>query len=141
MLKLLFSLYLTCYACYIFYSREPDFFDGETVAATIIIDSKTKAATAVYNIENKSYSINADYLFRHFENLQSVELIYLPQHPQKADVYSLWGYWFRWGELLMSSILLLAMFQLAVSITKNPTALALANQQETDEIPKRKYED
>ena len=74
------------------------------------------------------------------KNQQQIELIYLPQHPEKAAVYSLWGYWFTWGEILMSSVLLFAMYQLAVSITQNPTAASLANQLKIDDVPKRKYE-
>ena len=140
MLKVLLSLYFTCYCCYIFYTREPDYFDGETTTAIINIDSKTKEAIAIYSIANQSYKVKANYPLRQLINQQQIELIYLPQHPEKAAVYSLWGYWFTWGEILMSSVLLFAMYQLAVSITQNPTAASLANQLKIDDVPKRKYE-
>lgn len=141
MLKLFFTLYFTCYACYIFYTREPDYFDGETINAIINIDTKTNKATATYTVANKTYTINASYPLRALHNQQNIELIYLPQQPEKAVVYSLWGYWFTWGELAMSFILLFAMYQLSVSITKNPTETAIKSQQEVDETAKRKYTD
>jgi hypothetical protein len=140
MLKLLLSLYFTCYFCYIFYTRVPDYFDGETVVATIKIDSKTNNATANYVIGSKRYCINANYPLRKLNEGENLEIIYNPSKPEMAAVYSLWGYWFCWGELLMSLILLFALFQLSESIIKNPAEDLLKGEEEIDEAPKRKYD-
>jgi len=140
MLKLLFSLYFTCYFCYIFYTREPDYFDGELVAAIIKIDSKTNKATANYTIALKQYSINANYPLRKLQDQERVEIIYNPSKPETASIYTLWGFWFTWSELIMSAVLLLGLFQLAVSINKNPTE-DLLQEGVPDALPKRKYQD
>jgi hypothetical protein len=119
----------------------PDYFDGETVTAIVKIDSKTRNAFANYTIASKQYKINADYPLRKFKDEEKVELIYNPSKPEMADVYSLWGYWFTWGELIMSVVLLLGLYKLATSITQNPTEQALIDQLEiVDEEPKRKYD-
>jgi hypothetical protein len=141
MLKLLLSLYFTCYFCYIFYTRVPDYFDGETVIATIKINQHTNQATAHYYIASNQYSFNANYPFRKLQDGEKVEVIYNPSKPETASLYSFWGYWFTWGELLMSSILLFALFQLAVSITNNPSENLVNESNDIADIPKRKYED
>jgi hypothetical protein len=140
MLKLLLSLYFTCYFCYIFYTRVPDYFDGETVMATIKIDGKTNKALANYIVASKQYEINADYPLRKFKDEEKVELIYNPSKPEMAAIYSLWGYWFTWGELIMSVVLLLGLYKLATSITQNPTEQAINDQMETTDEPKKKYD-
>ncbi len=119
----------------------PDYFDGETVIATVKIDSKESNAFANYTIASKQYVINVDYPLRKLKDGESVELIYNPSKPEMAAIYSLWGYWFTWGELIMSVVLLLGLYKLATSITQNPTEEALIDQLEiTDEEPKRKYD-
>lgn len=118
MFKVVFTLYVVCYACFIFYTREPDYFDGEIAKGTITFINQKPIAT--YKVSNNVYSINTDYLFKTWHSNETVNIIYNPAHPEKACVYSIWGYWFTWGELLLSSILLFALYQLAVGITQNP---------------------
>lgn len=139
MIKLLLSLYFVCYSCFIFYTREPDYFDGETATATIKIDSLSKITFAEFKVLENTFRVNASYPLRNFNNNQSVTVIYKLNHPETAVVYSLWGYWFKWGELLMSSILLVALFYLSVSITNNPSPESLKAQQDYVEMPQRKY--
>lgn len=141
MFKLLFWLYITCYACYIFYSREPDFFDGETTTGKIVRDNLTKKKVAIFFIGQKKYTVDAEYLFRNISNDDVVDIIYLPFRPEKAAIYSFWGYWFRWSEILMSSVLLFAMYQLSVSITNNPSATAITTEAEEMNFKKPKYTD
>ncbi len=139
MYKLLIILYVVCYACYIFYTREPDYFDGEIVMATIKIDQSTKSKTAIFSLKHKSYSVDASYPWRILNENEKVKMIYKVNEPEKAVVYSYWGYWFKWGELLMSSILLIALFYFSVSITNNPSPESLYEQQNYVETPQRKY--
>jgi hypothetical protein len=130
---------VVCYACYIFYTREPDYFDGEITTAMIKVDSSTQSATAVFDIMNKTYLVDASYPLRKLNSNQKVNVIYKVSEPETAVVYSFWGYWFKWGELLMSSILLIALFYLSVSITNNPSPESLYEQQNYVETPQRKY--
>jgi hypothetical protein len=108
--------------------------------ATIKIDSKTSNALANYTIASKQYQINAEYPLRKLKDGETVELIYNPSKPEMAAVYSLWGYWFTWGELIMSVVLLLGLYKLATSITQNPTGQAIKDQMETIDEPKKKYD-
>ena len=117
----------------------PDYFDGETVTSIIKIDDKTGKASASYTIAQKQYQVNADYQLRKLNDGETVELIYNPSKPEMAAVYSLWGYWFTWGELIISVVLLLGLYKLATSITQNPTEQALKDQMETTDEPQRKY--
>lgn len=139
MYKLLIVLYVVCYACYIFYTREPDYFDGEIATATIIIDPSTKSEFAVFNVMSKTYQVNASYPLRKLVQNEEVKVIYKVSEPEVAVVYRFWGYWFKWGELLMSSILLVALFYLSLSITNNPSPESLYHQQNYVETPQRKY--
>lgn len=139
MYKLLIVLYVVCYACYIFYTREPDYFDGEIATATITIDQSTKSEFAVFTVMNKTYQVNASYPLRKLVQNEEVKVIYKVSEPEVAVVYGFWGYWFKWGELLMSSILLIALFYLSVSITNNPSPESLYHQQNYVETPQRKY--
>ena len=140
MYKLLLTLYFICYACYIFYTREPDYFDGETTHAFVTLNNKTNKATASYHIQGKQYFIDANYPLRTIENGEVVTIIYNPSKPEVAAVYSFWGYWLTWGELCFSIIALFISYQIAVSITSNPTAESLKEQQTIDDTPKAKYE-
>ncbi len=139
MYKLLVILYVVCYACYIFYTREPDYFDGEIATANIKIDQLTKSEVAVFNVMDKTYFVNASYPLRKLIQNEQVHVIFKVNEPEVAVVYSFWGYWFKWGELLMSSILLLVLFYFSVSITNNPSPESLYEQQNYVETPQRKY--
>ncbi|MBS4043004.1 MAG: hypothetical protein KGZ59_04250 [Chitinophagaceae bacterium] len=139
MYKLLIILYVVCYTCYIFYSREPDYFDGETTVATIKVNLKTNEAQAIFVLKDSTYSINANYPLRSVNDLEKVQVIYKPNHPETAVLYRFWGYWFKWDELLVTSVVLLALFYLSVSITNNPSPESLKEQQNYVETPQRKY--
>ena len=139
MFKLLLSLYIVCYSCIIFYSREPDYFDGETAHAIIKIDSLQSNATAIFAIKSIQYKVNANYPLRKLVDGQKVEVIYKIATPEKAVIYSIWGYWFKMGELLMSVILLFGFYYLTISITFNPSPEAIKELEDYVETPQRKY--
>ena len=145
MYKLIITLYITCFGLYVLFSRQPDYFDGEKTKGTIhfIKDSITSKPhpVAIYTLNKIGYSINAAYLFRTYKEGEHVNIIYEGSLPEKAAVYSWWGYWFKWNEILFSLILLIVMFQIAVAITKNPTPESLIEQLESKSSRKRKYKD
>jgi hypothetical protein len=137
-------LYLVCFLLYIVYSREPDFIDGEKSVATIhwFADSlhKDKIPQAVYSVCNKQYAVDARYVFRSLPEGKPVTVIYNPSHPEKAALYAFWGYMLTWGELMGSVVLLIALFQVAVAVTKNPTPESLVEQLSYQKERKTKYD-
>ncbi len=143
MYKYVLILYVTCFPLYILFSRQPDYFDGEITKATIhfkkqSVTGKTQPF-ALYTLGKEQYFVDADYLFKSFREGEKVEVIYEGSHPQKGAVYSFWGYWLTWGELIFSIILVAAIFFIAITITKNPTAESLIEQLEDKPARKLKY--
>jgi hypothetical protein len=94
--KLIIILYFICFGLYILFSRQPDYFDGEKTKAFIHFtkDSATGKPypAAVYRINKISYSVNAAYLFRTYKEGEQINIIYEASQPEKAAVYSLWGF-------------------------------------------------
>ena len=145
MYKSITILYFVCFASYLFLSRQPDYLDGETAPATIhwLTDSASGKSIpkAVFNDGRKEHAIDARYFLRDLKNGDKVEVIYETDHPEKAAVYTFFGYWMTWGELIATVLIYIALFQVAVSVTKNPTPEALIEQLEFKEVPKRKYQE
>jgi len=79
------------------------------------------------------------YLFRNYQAGDKVTVIYEASQPAKGAVYSWWGYWITWQELIGGILLIILLFQLAKAITQNPTPEALLEQMEFKEAPKKKY--
>ena len=144
MIRFIIILYIVCFAVYVLFTRQPDYFDGEQTTATIhlIPDSITGKLQpyAFYSVNKINYSINAGYLFRSYKEGQYTAIIYEASEPEKAAVYNIWGYWIRWGEVLFSAILLFVLFRVAVAIASNPTPEALIEQLEDQHRRKRKYD-
>ena len=87
----------------------------------------------------KAYAVDARYVFRKWKKGEKTEVIYETDHPEKAVVYGFWGYWLSWGELLGTIVIYFALFQVAVSVTSNPTAEALVEQLDYKPEKKRRY--
>ena len=145
MYKLVFILYSVCFFCYILFTRQPDYFDGEFSPGTIryIKDSaSTKlVAKAFYSVGKDKYVIDASYPLMHPEEGDKVSVIYETGSPEKGAVYRFWGYWMTWGEFAASVIMVFVLFQIAVGITKNPTKEAIEEQENYHPDKKRKYLD
>jgi len=145
MYKSICILYLICFGCYLLFTRQPDYFDGEKVPAVIKRQIGTAAGDsellAVFNTGTKEFSINPHYVFRNIREGQQLTVIYETGSPEKGAVYAVWGYWITWGELLMSVVLCVLLFQVAVSVTNNPSPEALTEQSEYKEEKKKKYLD
>jgi hypothetical protein len=140
MYKFISILYLVIFSLYVWFSRQPDYFDGEFAPATIVIvkdsTSQKQVAKASFTVGKMAYQVDADYLFRSYKSGEKVEVIYELSNPKKAAVYAFWGYWLTLGELIASIVMWLVLFQIAVGITKNPTPEALLEQ--LDYIPEKK---
>ncbi len=129
-----------------FYSREPDYQESDFSRATIhfIQDSvPQKNPFALFTLPHHVYSVKADYLFKRFTEGEKVTVIYDLTDPNKASIYSFWGYWLRWKELSAFIVLFAAMYFIAASITSNPTPEALIEELEgmKGKRRRRKYDD
>ncbi len=141
MYKSIIILYIVVFFTYVLFSRQPDYFDGEQMTATIhfVKEQNDKTvAKAVFNVDKKDYAINAGYLFRSFEEGEKVDIIYEKEHPEKAAVYAFWGYWLTWKELIGSIVLLIVLYQAAIKITSHPAPDALIDELEEDEPRKKR---
>ena len=145
MYKSITILYIICFASYIILSRQPDYFDGETAPATIhwLPDSTSgkNIPKAVFNDGRKEHVVDARYFLRDLKEGDKVEVIYETDKPTKASVYTFFGYWITWGELIATVLIYFALFKIAVAITKNPTPEALIEQLEFKEEKKPKYKE
>jgi hypothetical protein len=138
--KTVLILYIVVFSTYILFSRQPDYFDGEYMPATIhFVKEENEKTTprAFFQLDKKEYNVNASYVFRSLEEGEKHEVIYEKEHPEKAAIYSFWGYWITWQELIGSAVLLILLFQVALKITSNPSPEALIEEIE-NEGPRRK---
>ncbi len=140
MYKSITILYLVCFGSYLFLTRQPDYLNGEKAPATIqwLMDSASgrNIPKAVFHTGYKEYAVDARYFLRQLKTGDKIEVIYETDHPEKAAVYGFWGYWLTWGELIATIAIYLALFQIAISVTKNPTPEALIEQ--LDYVPEKK---
>ncbi len=145
MLRSVFILYVSCLGCYLLFTRQPDFFDGEKAPATIqmLYDSAAKQTipAAVYQAGGKWHHTDARYILRLIKLGQKVTVIYETATPETAAVYTFWGYWIGWGELLFSVIMYVLLLQVAYAVTTNPNAESFQEQLSYKPENKRKYND
>ena len=145
--KSIIPLYLICFGCYILFTRQPDYFDGEIVPAKIVkvYDPfyKGDALQAEYTDGLKTYYASVDGLFSKHQEGERLYVIYEKNgiaHPKNAQAYTFFGYWISLGELFWSIVLLVLSFQLAKAITMNPTPEALLEQLDYKEPSNPKYD-
>ena len=126
------------------FSRRPDFQDGEFTTGIVhyVKDSThTPVARAIFSINKIQDTIDAAYPLRNLKEMQTVEIIYETSDPSKAAVYSWWGYWLQWDELLASVLIPFILFYAAKAITVGPTPEALVEELEMRNPPKRRKYD
>ncbi|MFP5040052.1 hypothetical protein [Parasediminibacterium sp. JCM 36343] len=124
MYKTVTILYLVLFGLYVLFTRQPDYFDGELSPATIhfMKESTTQLQQpyAFFSVGIKKYTVSASYPLRPIKEGEEARVIYEPSDPTKAILYSAWGYWLLWDELLVSIGAYIVLFMVAVNITKNP---------------------
>ena len=143
MYKFIIILFLVCFGLYIWFTRQPDYFDGQFTPGTIHLaqDSTSKKIIprATYSITDKgSFIINADYLFNNLKEGEQVKIIYDTAKPENAAVYSVWGYWINWREVLGCIAGYIILFYGALKITQNPSEEALKELEEDANRPRRR---
>jgi hypothetical protein len=144
LLKAIIPFYIICLGLYIFFSRRPDYQDGEFTTGTIhyIKDTTGKPiAKAIFSTAKTQDTIAAGYSFRYLKEGQTVKIIYETSDPSRAAVYSWWGYWLQWDELLASVLIPLLLLYAAKAITAGPTPEALVEEMEMQHTPKRRKYD
>ncbi|HEX5153302.1 MAG TPA: DUF3592 domain-containing protein [Parafilimonas sp.] len=138
MFRAIIPFYIICLGLYIFFTRQPDYQDGEFTTGIIryIKDSTGKpAAKAIFSAGRNQDTIAAGYSFRHLKEGQTVKIIYETSDPSKAAVYSWCGYWLQWDELLASFLIPLFLFYAAKAITAGPTPEAVVEELEMQKPP------
>jgi hypothetical protein len=133
MLKTIIPFYIICFSLYIFFSRQPDYLDGEFTNGVIhyIKDSNQKQIPAVFfTVDTSNYQAKASYLFRNLKENEKVTVIYDTSKPANAAVYTWWGYWLQWDELLASILIPFVFYYGATLITGRPTPKALLGELE-----------
>lgn len=122
------------------FTRQPDYFDSEKTAGTIV--QKQDKMLAEFSDGRTTRYASVPYPFLHRPG-ERVVVIYEASDPAAAKQYGVLGYWIRFGELIASLLIVVVMYYIAVSITSNPTPEALMEEMEASK-PKprgRKYVD
>lgn len=144
MLKAIIPFYIICLFLYIFFSRRPDYQDGEFTTGTIhyIKDSTQELVpSAIFSLNKAQHTVNAAYPLRRLKEGQSVNIIYETNNTSQAAVYSCWGYWLQWDELLASILIPFVFLYVAKAITAGPDPEALLDEMEMRNPPKRRKYD
>lgn len=144
MLKAIIPFYIICLALYILFSRQPDYQDGEFTSGIISYTTDSGGKTfpvANFSVSKTQFTINASYPLRRLEEAQSSTIIYETNNPAHAAVYSWWGYWLQWDELLASILIPFVFLYVAKAITARPAPEALLEELEMQNKPKRRKYD
>jgi hypothetical protein len=128
-------LYIVCFGCYVLFTRQPDYFDSERTVGTII--QRNDKLVAQFSAGDTLLNAEVPYQFLHKQG-ERVEVIYETSDPVKAKQYGLIGYWITFGELVVSMLIIIVLYFVAVSITNNPTPEALLEELEASKKKPRK---
>jgi hypothetical protein len=141
MFKTIIPFYIICFTLYVFFTRQPDYLDGKFTTGVIhyIKDSTQKPVAKVFfTIDKTTYAEKAAYTLRNLRENESVPVIYDTSNPANGAVYTWWGYWLQWDELLASVFFTVLLYYGANAITSNPTPETLIEELEDEENTKRK---
>jgi hypothetical protein len=117
------------------FTRQPDFFDSERTPGTII--QLNNKIVAQFSAGDTLLHSEVPYAFLHNTGSR-VEVIYEISDPAKAKQYGVLGYWITFGELIVSMLIIIVLYFVAVSITNNPTPEALREELEASKKKPRK---
>lgn len=141
MIKAIIPFYIICLVAYIFFTRQPDYQDGEFTTGVIhyvTYSNKEPSPKALFSTYDSKDTIDAYYPLRRLKEGNSVRIIYDTSNPSKAAVYSWWGYWLQWDELLASILIPIILLYAAKAITASPTPEALVEELEMRKKSQRK---
>jgi len=128
-------LYIVCFGCYVLFTRQPDCFDSERTIGTIT--EQQQKMVAVFSDGHINQQAEVVYPYFHTPG-EKVTVIYETADTAKAKVYSFFGYWISFGEIIASLFIAIALYWVAVSVTSNPTPEALIEELEMGKKKPRK---
>lgn len=131
----MFILYIVCFGCYVLFTRQPDYFDSEQTVGTIVQQNNKLAAQFLENDSLHYAEVTYQFLY---EKGEKIQVIYETADPAKAKQYAILGYWITFGELIVSILIIIVLYFVAVSITNNPTPEALLEELEASKKKPRK---
>ena len=102
-----------------------------------MIIQKNDQLVARFSDGRDMYYAEVPYDFLHKQG-ERVEVIYEIADASKAKQYGFLGYWITFGELIVSLLIIIVLYFVAVSITSNPTSEALLEEIETGKKKPRK---
>lgn len=117
------------------FTRQPDYFDAERTTGVIV--QKNDDTVAQFEYDNQVYFAEVPYPFMHHKG-EKVQVIYETADLSTAKQYAVIGYWVTFGELAASLFIIIALYWISVSITKNPTPQALLEELEAGKKKPRK---
>lgn len=117
------------------FTRQPDYFDSEMTFGTV--ENTGGKLVAKFSDGHVTRQAVVPYEFLHHPG-EKVEVIYEASDPAKAKQYGVLGYWITFGELAASLFIILALYWVATSITRNPTPEALVEELEASKKKPRK---
>jgi hypothetical protein len=134
-------LFIVCFACYILFTRTPDYFEAETTPGyTVLPDSSDYTKKAVeYKVGKETFIVPIEgWGGSAVAKGEKVTVIYNPTTPSEGALYTFFAYWLHLPELLLCVFVFVALFVSAVLITgENQPEDPLS----TDYTKKRKYKD
>jgi len=143
--KIAAIIFIACYALFALFTRRPDYFDGKIIPAKIHFKKDAalgnKTPQAQYVVDQKTYLTPATYLFKTFKENQEIRIIYEAATPSQGAIYSWWGYWIRWEELIPAIVIYTVLFLGSLSITNNQTEKSKMDQENYLPAKKKKYSD
>jgi hypothetical protein len=85
--KAIIPFYLVCFGLYIFFTRQPDYTDGEFTTGIIHFMkdsiSQKPVAKANFTVDKTFYTINAAYSLRSLKEGEKISIIYETSNPHK----------------------------------------------------------
>lgn len=129
MFKTIAILFLVSFCCYLFFTRQPDYFDSYFTKGQL---QKTinDSSLVTYTVDGKLYSISVN------TAPEKPDIIYNSSNPNEAAVYTFIGYWIKFPELLISLFIFIGLFASSLFITGKNQPVTI---EDLLEPKKRKY--
>ena len=113
-------LFIVCFACYLLFTRQPDYFDSEfTPGKVVLLDTADLHKKFVeYPVGKEKFIVAIDgWGASQVSNGEKVQVIYNPSTPSEGSMYSFFAYWLKLSELLISATIFILLFVGAIFIT------------------------
>lgn len=123
--KAITIIFLTCFFVYLPFSRTPDVFDSVKTDGIVVshldsVTQKEKVMVQFASNDKKVHYFDPSYLFTKYNVGEKVVVRYEESKPSKAAVDRVWGYWASWKEILGCVVIYFLLFQLSLTMVKNP---------------------